>query len=70
MRVLVWAGMFMLLTFAGSTIAVAGMVGMPIAGEVQFGLYTMAALVIGSGAILLIAARGAPPLVSALGTRT
>ena len=70
MRVLVWAGMFMLLTFAGSTVALAGMVGMPIAGEVQFGLYTMAAIVIGSGAVLLITARGARPPVSPLGAVT
>jgi hypothetical protein len=59
MQILVWAGMFLLLAVAGSTITLAGMVGMPIADGVQVGLFAMAALVIGSGIVLLAAARRA-----------
>ena len=60
MQVLVWAGTFMLLTFAGSTVALAGMVGLPIADGIQFGLYVMATLVAGSGILLWLAAQRAP----------
>ena len=61
MQILVWAGMFLLLAVVGSTVGVAGMIGMPIATEVQTGVFVMAALVAGSGIALLILSRRATP---------
>ena len=57
MQIIVWAGLFLLLSVVGSTITLAGMVGMPIASGVQAGLMATAVLVVGSGIVLSAAAR-------------
>ena len=56
MKILIWAGLFLLLTVAGSTTALAAMRGMPIAATVQGGLLAMTALIAGWGIVLLATA--------------
>ena len=54
MAPLVWAFMFLLLSVAGSMIALAAMIGMPIPIDVQYDVFAMAALVVGSGIVLTL----------------
>lgn len=56
MRPLIWAAAFLLLTIVGSAVVTAGIIGLPIAGEVQAGLYVAAVLLLGCGIALLLAA--------------
>ncbi len=51
MRNLVWAGMFLLLTIVASTVAAAAMIGMPIAGAVQFGAADLTIVLVGWGIV-------------------
>ena len=68
MRNLIWAGTFLVLTLVASTVAAAAMLGMPIAGGVQFAVAGVAILLLGWGIVLLattpIALRLKPATVS------
>jgi hypothetical protein len=59
MRILIWAFMFLALTMVSTTVGAAAIVGMPIAGELQFGVLAMTALLAGWGVVLLAASRHA-----------
>ena len=58
MTSLVWAFMFLLLSVAGSTIALAAMIGMPIPIDIQNDVLAMAVLVVGSGIVLALTRGG------------
>ncbi len=61
MASVVWASMFLLLSLAGSLIALAAMIGTPISVDIQSGVLALAALVVGSGIALgLTNGNGAP----------
>jgi hypothetical protein len=54
MASLVWAFMFLLLSVAGSTIALVAMIGLPIPIDIQNDVFALAALVVGSGIVLTL----------------
>ena len=58
---LIWAATFLLLILISSMVAAAAMIGMPISGSVEFGVGTMALVLIGWGYELMAVARDAPP---------
>ena len=69
MRILIWAGLFLLLTVAGTTAALAAMIGMPIADTFQFGLFALAALIGGWGIVLLASTPVAPLRLAVVNAR-
>ncbi len=60
MRNLVWAGMFLLFTLVASTVAAAAMIGMPLAGAVQFGAAGLTIMLVGWCIVRLAATPVAP----------
>jgi hypothetical protein len=57
---LIWAATFLLLILISSMVAAAALIGMPISGGVEFGVGTMALLLVGWGYELMAVARDAP----------
>lgn len=52
MRILIWAGLFLVLVIVGSTVGAIAMIGMPIDGGVQFTLVALTVLLGVWGAVL------------------
>lgn len=60
MGIIVWTGMFLVLSVVGSAVAAAGIIGMPIDAGVEGLVIAMAVLVAGTGIALLIVTPHAP----------
>jgi hypothetical protein len=54
MQVLVWSGLFLLLSVSGSAVELGDLIGMPIAFNIHAGVLALAALVVVSGIALIV----------------
>jgi len=61
MQILVWSGLFFLLSVGGSAIELVGLVGLPIAPDIYVGIVALAGVVVASGIAL---AASLPPALA------